>query len=78
MGIWEVPRIPTPVPSWILSFAEAAGGVRLSSTDNLEVVPLEELDVASRKLEREPSNEFFEKLARWFLAEPGKRLDSPF
>ena len=71
--IWEIPRTPTPVPAWFLDLAEAAAGIRLSERGNVELVPGQELHKIAEQLAAKDTGEFYERLAKWFLADPAQR-----
>jgi hypothetical protein len=76
--VWDVPPVPAPVPAWFVEFAEVAAGIRLSERGNVELVPREELEKLSQTLVAKEQGEFYERLARWFLANPAERPVSPF
>jgi WD40 repeat protein/serine/threonine protein kinase len=75
--IWNVPRAPTPIPGWFLDFAESVGGESLSARGNLALVSREALEKTAQRLAIIPQADFYERLARWFLAEPSQRGVSP-
>ena len=74
----DEPPAPTPVPVWFLDFAEAVVGTRLTARGNTELVSRQELEDRARQLSRSHANDFYERLARWFLANPAKRPLAPF
>jgi len=76
--LWNLPAAPTPVPEWFLTFVDAVAGIRLSQRGNVEVVHRKAPEELMQRLPPEGSGDFYERIARWFLAEPGKRASSPF
>ena len=76
--VWELPPVPTPVPAWFPPFAEAVAGTRLSARGNVELVSRLELEEFIQHLAREKTNAYYERLARWFLADPAQRPVAPF
>jgi WD40 repeat protein len=74
----DAPPAPTPVPPWFLVLAEAVSGTRLSARGNTELVSRRELEDVARQLAPERAGGFYERLGRWFLAEPAQRPASPF
>jgi dipeptidyl aminopeptidase/acylaminoacyl peptidase len=76
--VWDAPPVPTPVPMWFIALAEAVAGTRLSALGNVELVSRQELDDAARRLAGVTKNDFYERLGRWFLADPMQRPVSPF
>jgi hypothetical protein len=75
--VYEVPPVPTPVPPWFLAFAEALAGTRISDRGNVELVAREELKIAARVAGVNEGG-FYERVARWFFADPAQRPVSPF
>jgi hypothetical protein len=76
--VWDVPEAPTPVPAWFPAFAEAVAGLRLSERGNVELVPRHEIETIAARLTAENSGGFYERLGRWFLADPAQRAGTPF
>jgi WD40 repeat protein/serine/threonine protein kinase len=76
--VWAVPSAPVPVPEWFAEFAEGVAGVRFDGRGNATLVPGTELDQTAQRLPPEGAGDFYERLARWFLADPAKRPPSPF
>ncbi len=76
--IWEAPPVPDSVPGWFPAFAESAVGVRLAPRGNLEIVSAQELDLLTYELRRRNGDKFYERIARWFLADPTRRPKHPF
>jgi hypothetical protein len=76
--VWEVPPAPTPAPAWFPVFAEAVAGVRLDDRGNSELVGRTELEQLAQGFPPEGTGGFYERLARWFLADPTKRPPNPF
>jgi hypothetical protein len=76
--VWEVPPVPTPVPDWFLAFAESIAGTRLSSRGNTELVARRELEELARQLARDDGDDFYHRMAEWFLADPAQRAACPF
>ena len=75
---WDFPPPPTPVPGWFTEFSEAVAGLRLSERGNVELVARQEIQTISDTLTHENTTDFYERLARWFLANPAERPRSPF
>jgi eukaryotic-like serine/threonine-protein kinase len=76
--VWDVPPVPTPGPAWFLALAEAVAGMRLNARGNTELVARRELEQLRQQLALGSSNDFYERLARWFLADRSQRPVSPF
>jgi len=76
--VWDVPEAPTPVPAWFPAFAEAVAGLRLSERGNTELVPRHEIETMAGRLEAGNAGDFYERVGRWFLADPARRSTSPF
>jgi hypothetical protein len=70
--------MPNPVPEWLAPFAESVAGIRLSARGNVEIVPRSEFHVMARQLMSQEAKEFYQQLARWFLADPSHRPVNPF
>jgi hypothetical protein len=66
------------VPTWFPGFVEAVGGIRLSQRGNVELVSRYELEEITEKLAADGADNFYTRLARWFLADPKHRAASPF
>ena len=58
--------------------AAATNNLRLSEHGNVELVPRQEIQSIADALTNENSTDFYELLARWFLADPSRRANSPF
>ena len=76
--LWDVPVVPTPVPEWFVGFAEVIAGMRLSPRGNVEIVHRAEFDRLGDQFAAKDEQGFYERLARWFLADPEQRPRSPF
>ena len=76
--IWDVPPVPLPMPAWFITFAEAVGGESLSAHGNLALVARAELERTVARLAPMQNADFYQRLARWFLAQPSQRSVSPF
>lgn len=76
--LWHVPENPVPVPEWFLTFAETIAGIRLGERGQLEFVPEKEFDAAIEALRSKDRNEFYARVAQWFIADPMDRERSPF
>jgi WD40 repeat protein len=76
--IWDLPVAPMPVPGWFPALAEAIGGLRLGARGNAEFVSRQDLEEFGTKLAELPSDEFYARVGRWLLADPGRRAASPF
>jgi hypothetical protein len=61
-----------------MALAEAVAGTRLSALGNAELVSRGELDEVARRLASVSEGDFYERLGRWFLADPTQRPVSPF
>jgi hypothetical protein len=75
--LWHIPAIPTPVPEWFLTFTETVAGIRLGDRGHVELVPPMEFEAAVHALKSKDKNEFYARLAQWFLAEPAEREIAP-
>lgn len=75
--LWEVPSAPVPVPEWFAEFAGSVAGIRLDGRVNTTLVPWQNFGPPTGP-PRDAINDFYQRLAAWFLAEPGKRSASPF
>jgi len=78
VAVWDAPSISSPVPSWFLTLAEGVAGRRLSARGSAEFVFRRELEDSVQQLAQAKENGFYERLARWFLADPAQRPVSPF
>src|SRR5207247_4608343 len=76
--ILDVPVAPTPVPAAFLTFAEAAAGHSLNARGNFDLLSVEKMEEAWRRIAVTSSDDFYDRLARWFLADPLQRTLSPF
>jgi hypothetical protein len=76
--VWSVPPAPVPVPEWFAEFAESVAGIRLDARGSAELVPWPELHHPVQRLPPEEAGDYYERLARWFLADPAKRPASAF
>jgi len=76
--VWDAPPVPTPVPLWFVALTEAVAGTRMSALGNVELVSRRELDEAARRPVSVSEGDFYERLGRWFLADPTQRPVSPF
>jgi WD40 repeat protein len=76
--LWHVPDSPTPVPEWFLTFAETVAGIRLGARGQTELIPAAEFDAAVQDLKAKSKDDFYARLARWFLADPAERAANPF
>jgi hypothetical protein len=66
------------VPAWFPAFAEAVAGLRLSDRGNVELVPRHEIEPIAEGLSKGNAPDFYQRLARWFLADPATRSAEPF
>ena len=66
------------MPAWFPAFAEAVAGLRLSERGNVELVPRHEIETMAGRLTKENVDGFYERLGRWFLADPARREANPF
>jgi tetratricopeptide (TPR) repeat protein len=76
--IWEVPKIPLPVPAWLPHLAEVAAGQRLNDRGALEEVPAREFFELKQSRVASSEVDFFSQFAHWFFTEPRTRTLSPF
>ncbi len=76
--LWNFSQIPIPVPDWYLDFAEAVAGIRLRARGSLEFISATEFETAIRELESKRKDEFYARLARWFVTTPSQREVAPF
>jgi hypothetical protein len=76
--MWEQPPVPVPVPTWFPAFAEAVAGMRVTDRGNVELVARHELHDFAGRFSSGDRAEFYERLARWFFADPSQRMASPF
>jgi hypothetical protein len=76
--VWDAPEAPTPVPAWFPAFAEAVAGLRLSERGNVELVPRHEISTGATHFAAEDEGGFYERLGRWFLADPAQHAPNPF
>jgi hypothetical protein len=76
--VLDIPTVPTPVPPWFLELAEAVAGTRLGARGNVELVSRRELEEVAQRLAQTSGGSFYERLGRWFLADPAQRATSPF
>ena len=76
--VWTMPPAPVPVPEWFAAFAENVAGLRLDARGSAELVLWPALDQTAQRLPPEGAGEFYERLARWFLADPASRPPAPF
>ena len=58
--------------------AAATNVLRLSERGNVELVARQEIQSIADTLNNENTTDFYERLARWFLADPNRRANSPF
>ena len=75
---WHLPPAPVPAPEWFPAFAEAVAGIRLGPRGNVEYVGRGELEALVERLNSAKADGFYERLARWFLADPAQRQPNPF
>jgi WD40 repeat protein len=76
--LWPIPSIPTPVPEWFLAFTESVAGIRLGDRGQVELVPETEFEATVQALKSKDKDEFYGRLAQWFLADPTDREPAPF
>jgi eukaryotic-like serine/threonine-protein kinase len=76
--LWHVPESPTPVPEWFLTFAETVAGIRLGDRGQLEFIPEIQYEAAIHGAKSTGKNDFYGRLAQWFLADPAERDPAPF
>ena len=76
--VWEAPPIPSPVPLWFLEFVEGVAGQRLNAQGSSEYVFRQAFEASNQRLTKSNDNGFYERLGRWFLADPAQRSQSPF
>jgi eukaryotic-like serine/threonine-protein kinase len=76
--VWAVPSAAAPVPEWFLTFAEGVGGIRLDARGNSELVLWPDLENVKGLPGAGQEEDFYRRLARWFVADPLKRPVTPF
>jgi hypothetical protein len=76
--VWDVPKVPTPMPGSVLAFAEAMAGIRVTERGNVEIVPRTEFDTLAQQARLKPAEEFYDRVIRWFVADPAQRPSAPF
>jgi WD40 repeat protein/serine/threonine protein kinase len=74
--LWHVPENPTPVPEWFLNFAEAIARIRVGDRGQSELIGATQFDAAMQAF-RSGQNDFYARLAQWFLADPAGRGAPP-
>ena len=76
--VWEVPPIPVPVPAWFIELAEGVAGVRLGAHGNVELIPAENvLEPMQRALGR-TTDDFYDRVGKWFVTGLDVRAPDPF
>ena len=76
--VWEVPPIPVPVPAWFIELAEGVAGVRLGTHGRVELIPAENvLEPMQRALGR-TTDDFYDRVGRWFVTGLEVRAPDPF
>jgi len=76
--LWHWPEIPKPLPAWFLIFAECVAGVRVGDRGQLEFVSAGDFETVVRELRSKDKNDFYVRMAEWFLANPSQRAQNPF
>src|SRR6185503_1852066 len=76
--VWHVPEIPMPVPEWFLTFAQSLAGIRLGDRGQVEFVPESEFEAILNDPRAKDKNDFYGRIAQWFLADPKNREPAPF
>jgi WD40 repeat protein len=78
LRVWPIPSSPTPVPEWFLTLTETVAGIRLGARGQTELIPALEFDAAVQELKSRSKDDYYVRLARWFLADPTNREAAPF
>ncbi|YCM45724.1 protein kinase [Verrucomicrobiaceae bacterium 227] len=76
--LWDVPPAKVPVPDWVLDWAEAAVGMRLSTNQTLSRIPWHERDEIRKSVLQRTGRDDDTLRAKWFYRSPSERLPSPF
>lgn len=71
---------PGKGPAWLADLAEAVSGCALTAAGTLEVLPdrAKRLAAVREQLAKQPADDRWAQVARWFLAEPRARTISPY
>ena len=77
-GVWEVPLAEVPAPEWFARLAEVVAGVRLNAQEVPVMVPLSEFFELKDEVSALEGDGFYERFAKWFLADRATRARSPF
>ena len=76
--VWEFPPVPVPVPAWFITLAEAVAGVRLDAHGSVELFPPDDGYGAAGHIRHSRSDDFYDRVGRWILADPVRRPLDPF
>jgi WD40 repeat protein/serine/threonine protein kinase len=77
--LWEMPVFPeSDIPTWVLDWAEAVGGIRLKSDGAAEVVSNSERRRIRNEVKARIGDDYFHKIAAWFYKEPRERTIDAF
>jgi len=75
--VWEMPLAPLPVPAWLPEVGEAVAGLRLNAAALPEQLESGALVQLRERLSATNETNSYVRWARWFLADPATRADSP-
>ena len=75
--LWETPRVPVPLPEWVLSLAEAIAGQQLDERGVARPVPPAQLLALKRQIAESTAGDFWTRCAKWIFANPATRTISP-
>ena len=77
--VWDIAP-PGKGPAWLANLAEAVSGCALTAAGTLEVLPdrAKRLAAVREQLAKQPADDRWAQVARWFLAEPRARTISPY
>ena len=77
--VWDIAP-PGKGPAWLADLAEAVSGCALTAAGTLEVLPerAKRLAAVREQLAKQPADDRWAQVARWFLAEPRARTISPY
>jgi WD40 repeat protein/serine/threonine protein kinase len=76
--IREIPKVPLPVPDWVMDLAEAVSDNRLDEQGVLQPVPFDVLQTLRTRINESTSSDVWNRFAKWLFADPKLRPISPF
>jgi WD40 repeat protein len=75
--VWETPVVPSLLPTWVLSLAEAVADREVDEDGVPRPVPSSRLVELRRQVEASTAGDFWTQWARWFFADATTRTLSP-